>query len=169
VVAVAGCGESRTETNAETPGPKIERATAERLAALSDELAGHLESGDSCAASQSAARLRERVTQAIADRKVPDAYLEDLSGLANELELQTPKCVEPPPPSDDDDNEDEGKGKKKGKKKDKKDTSEEGEDGDTPAVGVPIDPEIPTTEIPTTVGVTTETTLTEPTTTKEDR
>jgi hypothetical protein len=166
VVAVAGCGGSRTETNAEAPGPKIERATAERLADLSDGLAGHLESGNSCAASQTAARLRAGVTQAIADGKVPDAYLEDLSGLANELEFQTPKCVEPPPPSDDDED---GKGKKKEKKKHEEDTSREDDDGETPAGGVPIDPEIPTTEIPTTADVTTEPTLTVPTTTEEDR
>jgi hypothetical protein len=65
---------------------------------MSEEVAQHLDVGDSCAAAESAARLREGVTAAINDRKVPDVYLEDLSGLVNEIEAQIPECVEPPPP-----------------------------------------------------------------------
>jgi hypothetical protein len=38
------------------------------------------------------------VTEAINDGKVPDVYLEDLSGLVNEIEAQIPECVEPEPP-----------------------------------------------------------------------
>ena len=145
------------------PGPKIERAVAEQLADLSDELAGSLESGDSCAASQSAARFRAGVTQAIADGKVPDVYLEDLSGLANELELQAPECVEPPPPSDEDDEDDDGKDKKK-KKKGKKDKGNDDEGDATPTVSLPVEPDTVTT-----ITATTDTTLTEPSTTEEDR
>jgi hypothetical protein len=98
-VALVGCGGNGdgTETVA-AAGPPIERAVAEELAGLSDEVARHMESGDSCAASEAAAKLREEVTAAINDGKIPAVYLEDLSGLANEIELQTPDCAEPPPP-----------------------------------------------------------------------
>jgi hypothetical protein len=65
---------------------------------MSDEVAQHLDGGDGCAASESAARLREGVTAAINDGKVPDVYLEDLSGLVNEIEAQIPACAEPAPP-----------------------------------------------------------------------
>jgi hypothetical protein len=65
---------------------------------MSDEVAEHLDGGDACAASESAARLRESVTAAINDGKVPEVYLEDLSGLVNEIEAQIPECAEPPPP-----------------------------------------------------------------------
>jgi hypothetical protein len=147
-VALAGCGGNRTETNVEAPGPKIERAVAEQLAGLSDELAGSLESGDSCAASQTAAQLRASVTQAINDGKVPEVYLEDLSGLTNELEAQVPECVEPPPPpsDEDDDGEDQEK-KKKDKKKDG--NGDDGEDGE-PTESIQ-------TESTTTTGTTTTT------------
>jgi hypothetical protein len=72
---------------------------------MSDEVAQQLDGGDPCAASESAVRLREAVTEAINDGKVPDVYLEDLSGLVNEIEDQIPECVEPapPPPPEDDD------------------------------------------------------------------
>jgi hypothetical protein len=73
---------------------------------MSDEVAQHLDGGDPCAASESAVRLREAVTAAIKDGKVPEVYLEDLSGLVNEIEAQIPECVEPappPPPPEDDD------------------------------------------------------------------
>lgn len=65
---------------------------------MSDEVAQHLDGGDPCAASESAAGLREAVTAAIKDGKVPEVYLEDLSGLVNEIEAEVPECVEPAPP-----------------------------------------------------------------------
>lgn len=65
------------------------------------------------------------MTQAINDRKVPEIYLEDLSGLTNELAVQVPECVEPPPPPSDEDED--GKDKKK-KKKDKNDDGGSSED-----------------------------------------
>ena len=44
------------------------------------------------------------MTEAINAGKVPEVYLEDLSGLVNEIEAQIPECVEPaPPPPEDDD------------------------------------------------------------------
>jgi hypothetical protein len=53
---------------------------------------------------------------------VPEAYLEELSGATNELELGVPKCIDknPPPPPDtdeDDDDEDDDDGKKRKRKK----------------------------------------------------
>jgi hypothetical protein len=100
-VALAGCGGDGEEP--EVSGPRIERPIATELAGLSDEVARQLESGDPCGARDSAARLREGVTAAINDGKVPEVYLEDLSGLANEIEAQIPECAppEPPPPPTD--------------------------------------------------------------------
>jgi hypothetical protein len=145
----------------EAPGPRIERAVADQLAELSDELAGSLETGDSCAASQTAARLRDSVTQAINDGKVPELYLEDLSGLANELQAQVPECVAAPPPPVEDDGDDEKKNKKKKKKEDKdkgKDKEKDRDDGDEDETeNIPTEPDL----IPTVP----ETETTEPTTT----
>lgn len=159
MVALAGCGGDKTETNAEAPGPRIERAVAEQLADLSDELASSLESDDSCAASETAAQLRASVTQAINDGKVPDIYLEDLSGLANELEHQVPACGEPPPPDDEDDDGDDGKKKKgKGKGKGKDDGGEDEATDIIPTETIPIPTTVATTETEatTTAGTTAE-------------
>lgn len=84
-------------------------------------MADRLDGGDSCGAAESAALLRERLTAAINDGRLPEAYLEELSGAANELELGVPNCEAPPPPPDtgEDDEDDHDHGKKhKGKKKD---------------------------------------------------
>jgi hypothetical protein len=117
-VALAGCGGDGEETQPEVAGPRIERPIATELADLSDEVARQLEGGDPCGAAATAARLREGVTAAINDGKVPEVYLEDLSGLANEIEVQIPQCAETPPPDEDDE------GPKKGKK-DKKDEEDD--------------------------------------------
>lgn len=111
-------------------GPRIERATANELAELSDEVAEQLENGDQCAAAASAARLRDGVTQAINAGEVPEIYLEDLSGLTNEIEAQLPQCVEQAPPPDDgaDEDDDDGGGRGKGKKDKKKGDDDEKED-----------------------------------------
>ena len=125
-VAVGGCGGNDSER--QVAGPKIEGAVANELASLSDEVARQLEDGDSCAARETAARLRDGVTEAINDGKVPDVYLEDLSGVVNEIEAQIPECAASPPPPDDGDTG-KGKGKKRGhvKNKDKKTTTPEGD------------------------------------------
>lgn len=125
-LALTGCGGDDGGAEPEVAGPRIERAVADDLAQLSDEVAESLDSGDSCAARESAARLRDGVTEAINAGKVPEVYLEDLSGLANEIEAQIPECVEPAPPPADEDGDDEeedgrGKGKAKGKNKHEKD------------------------------------------------
>ena len=69
------------------------------------------------------------MTAAISEGKVPEVYLEDLSGLANELEAQIPPCAEPPPPADDDGDDDEGDDNR-GKGKDKKDKKKRDEGDD---------------------------------------
>ena len=118
---LAGCGGTKEEP--EVQGPRIEGATANDLAAISEEIADRLDGGDRCGAAESAARLRDRVTAAINEGKVPTVYLEDLSGLANELTFELQECAErappPPPPAEDEDDEDDdkGHGKKKGHKK----------------------------------------------------
>ena len=52
---------------------------------------------------------------------MPEAYLEELSGAANELELGVPKCIDkiPPPPPDTDEGEEDDDEGKKGKRKKK--------------------------------------------------
>jgi hypothetical protein len=111
-VALAGCGggdqqvERRTDTT-----PRIQRALADRLASRSDSVASLLESGDSCAAAAEAARLRAELTASIG--AVPDLYVEDLSGLVNEIQAQIPPCQEKPA-------DDEDAGKKEHKKEKKK-------------------------------------------------
>jgi hypothetical protein len=98
-LALASCGgdepqaERRTETEAV---PTIERAVARRLASRSDKVASLLDSGDACGAHDEAARLRDDLTSAINDGAIPQPYLEDLSGLVNEIQAQIPPC-EPPP------------------------------------------------------------------------
>jgi hypothetical protein len=98
-LALTSCGgndqqaDRRTETAA--PTPTIERAVAERLASRSDKVATLLDSGDACGAHDEAARLREDLTSAINDRAIPEPYLEDLSGLVNEISAQIPPCEQP--------------------------------------------------------------------------
>lgn len=156
-LALAGCGGQEEQAEPEVEGPRIERAIANELADLSDEVADRLDSGDSCGAAESAALLRERLTAAINEGKVPEAYLEELSGAANELELGVPSCIDkippPPPDTDEDDNDDGRKSKRKKKKEDKDDKDDRGE---TTTESLPTD----TTTIP-------EETTTEETTTEE--
>jgi hypothetical protein len=155
-LALAGCGGQEEQAEPEVARPRIERAIANELADLSDQVADRLDSGDSCGAAESAALLRERLTAAINEGKVPEAYLEELSGAANELELGVPNCKAPPPPPDtaeDDDDDDHGHGKKRREKKKKKDKDDEEE---TTTESLPTD----TTTIP-------EETTTEETTTEE--
>jgi hypothetical protein len=120
-IALAACGgeEKETERRTET-WPTIERSLATSLAARSDAVADLLDRGDNCGAAAEAARLRDEVTASIG--AIPEVYVEDFSGLVNEIQAQIPPCE--PPPEDDrkededgDDDDDRGKGKKKGHKK----------------------------------------------------
>jgi hypothetical protein len=122
-LALAACGGDQKEVEQRTvTGPKIERAVADRLATRSEKVAGLLESGEACGAKREADLLRNELTDAINDGKVPQLYLEDLSGVVNEIQAQIPLCVEPQRPRGDDDEEKgKGNGKGKGKKKKKDD------------------------------------------------
>jgi hypothetical protein len=166
-VALAGCGGGNDQTDPVVSGPRIESATASELADLSDELADRLEADDRCGAGDAAAQLRDRVTAAINEGKVPELYLEELSGAANELELAAPRCVPrpPPPPKRDDDKKKEKKKPKKERKEDKKGQDKKrDEDEQEPVETEPPAPtvteETTTAEEPppsTTTGTTTET------------
>jgi hypothetical protein len=118
-VALAGCGgeEQRVERRTDTT-PRIQRALADRLAAQSDQVASLLESGDSCGAAAEAASLRADLTASIG--AIPDLYVEDLSGLVNEIQAQIPPCSDKPAGEDE--------GKKKHKKKKHKHGDGEGDD-----------------------------------------
>jgi hypothetical protein len=113
-LALAGCGggEQQVERRTDTT-PRIQRAIADRLAARSDSVASMLESGNPCGASAEAARLRAELNASVGS--IPDVYLEDLSGLVNEIKAQIPPCHERPADRDDDD-----RGKHKKDKKHKK-------------------------------------------------
>jgi hypothetical protein len=123
-VALAGCGgdgqqvERRTDTT-----PRIERAVADRLAARSDKVANLLESGDSCGAAEEAAGLRADLNASLA--RIPELYLEDLSGLVNEIQAQIPPCAQS---AEDDDADDDGRKKEHEKKQKKKGKKKHGND-----------------------------------------
>jgi hypothetical protein len=95
---LAGCGGDDPQVERTVTGPTIERTVAEQLATRSDEVANLLDSGDACGAREEASRLRDELTGAINDGAIPALYLEDLSGLVNEIEAQIPPCEQPPPP-----------------------------------------------------------------------
>jgi hypothetical protein len=166
-VALAGCGGDDSR-DSQASGPKIERATAEHLADLSDRVAGDLDRGDSCAASRAAAELRSAVTDAINTGKVPDLYLEELSGVTNEIQAQAGECA-PTTQTTEDEDEDEDKhedrGKKKGKKKDEDHGGgDKGTTASTPTETMPPETvtEPTTTEATTTTATTTAGTTTSP-------
>jgi hypothetical protein len=104
-LALAACGGdgSAVEERA-NPGPVIESGTAEQLAVRSDEVAQLLEAGDNCTAMAESARLRDELNTAIARGVIPEVYLEDLSGVVNEIQAQIPPCARepqvPPPPQE---------------------------------------------------------------------
>jgi hypothetical protein len=123
---------------------------------MSDEVADLLEAGDRCGAGEAAVRLRDAVTAAINDGKLPQAYLEELSGAANELQFQVPLCAEEPAPPDDredeEEQEDEEDNERQKEKKDKdrkdkgddeKDDEQEDDEEDTEDDPQPTVPELP--------------------------
>ena len=168
-VALAGCGGKDGDPDPEATGPRIEQATADHLADLSDQIADRIESGDRCGAGAAAGQLRDAVTAAINEGKVPSLYLEDLSGAANELELAAPRCVPRPPPppetsEDEAEADDDGKAKKRKEKEDKEKKGDDDEVATTETAPPETVPEETTTEEeppPATTGTTTETTTTE--------
>jgi hypothetical protein len=120
-VALGGCGggEQQVERRTDTT-PRIQRGLADQLASRSDNVARLLASGDSCAAAAEAARLRAELTASIG--AIPDLYVEDLSGLVNEIQAQIPPCLEKPADEKDD------SGKKQHKKRKKHKHDDEGDD-----------------------------------------
>jgi hypothetical protein len=113
-LALASCGDDEKQVEQRTDTwPTIEQSLANRLADRSDAVAARLDSGDACGAAEEAAQLRAEVTAAIGS--IPEVYIEDFSGLVNEIQAQIPPCEHP-----DDRMEEDEDGKGKGKKKKKK-------------------------------------------------
>jgi hypothetical protein len=126
-LALAGCGGDNATVERTRPGPTIEQTTAEQLAARSDEVARLLEAGDNCEARAEGDRLRADLTAAINRRVIPEVYLEDLSGLVNEIYAQIPPCereVEAPPPPSSEEKE------RKKEKEERKRGKRGGDEGD---------------------------------------
>jgi hypothetical protein len=99
VFALAACGGGNgDQAEQQVSGPPIDRATADALAERSDNVASLLDRGDACGARREAGRLRGDLNQAIADGTIPEVYLEDLSGLVNEIQAGIPLCEPPPLP-----------------------------------------------------------------------
>lgn len=114
----AGCGSEERAAKPQLPG-----ALAERLASRSDAVADRLDRGDACAARAEAEALQAETIAAVNERRVPQAFQEELLGSVTAL-VESIECVPPPPAAeeDDEDDEDRGKGKDKGKgKKDRDD------------------------------------------------
>jgi hypothetical protein len=121
-LALAACGGDQKEVERRTDTwPTIEGSLANRLADRSDAVAGLLDRGDNCGAAEEAARLRADVTASIGS--IPEIYVEDFSGLVNEIQAQIPPCEEPDDRMEEDE-DGQGKGKKKGNK-DKDDGDDE--------------------------------------------
>jgi hypothetical protein len=115
-LALASCGDDEKQVEQRTDTwPTIEQSLANRLADRSDAVAARLDSGDACGAAEEAAQLRAEVTAAIGS--IPEVYIEDFSGLVNEIQAQIPPCEHPDDRMEEDED---GKGKGKGKKKKKK-------------------------------------------------
>ncbi|MHB1243499.1 MAG: hypothetical protein ACYC1P_08895 [Gaiellaceae bacterium] len=112
----AGCGSEERAAKPQLPG-----ALAERLASRSDAVADRLDRGDACAARAEAEALQAETIAAVNERRVPQAFQEELLGSVTAL-VESIECVPPAPAADEDDDEDRGKGKGKGKgKKDRDD------------------------------------------------
>lgn len=122
-VALAACGgddSASNETETAAP-PTLAAALVEELALVSDEVAELLEAGDSCAASQRAADLRERTLAAVERGDVPPQLEQPLVTAVEDLARRI--VCEPATTQEDKNDGDrgQGKGKAKGKDKDKKD------------------------------------------------
>jgi hypothetical protein len=130
-LALASCGGEDQQAERRTvTGPTIPAAVAERLAIRSAKVATLLDAGDACGAKQEAAALRADLTASI--ETIPEVYLEDLSGLVNEIDAQIPACplVQPPPVETNGEDKDKGKDKDedKGERKSKEKNKHEGDD-----------------------------------------
>jgi hypothetical protein len=111
LAALAGCGGDEKAS----PQPRIEPATAQQLASLSDEVAD-LADTDECAAAERADDLYDTAVEARDAGRVPAQLASELVAGAEELRNEL-NCPPPPPPPTTTDEEDKGKGKRKGKGK----------------------------------------------------
>ena len=126
-LALASCGGEDQQAERQTvTGPTIPAAVAERLASRSAKVATLLDAGDTCAAKQEAAALRADLTASI--ETIPEVYLEDMSGLVNEIDAQIPACPVPQPPPVETNGEDEEKGE--GKREHERKGKEKKKDGE---------------------------------------
>lgn len=93
---LAGCGGDGGET---APGPTLPSALASDLAAQSDAIAEAYASGDVCGAAGQADDLLDQVLLAIEEGRVPGAFQESLTSIANKLvnEINCPEALPPPP------------------------------------------------------------------------
>jgi hypothetical protein len=98
VLALTACGGGDGQQVEEVTGPPIDSVVAERLAERSETVASLLDQGDNCAAQREAGLLRSDLNAAIEDQAIPALYLEDLSGLVNEIQAGIPACEPPPLP-----------------------------------------------------------------------
>jgi hypothetical protein len=123
-LALASCSDDEKQVEQRTDTwPTIEQSLANRLADRSDAVAARLDSGDACGAAEEAAQLRAEVTAAIGS--IPEVYIEDFSGLVNEIQAQIPPCEHPDDRMEEDED---GKGKGKKKKKKGKKNKDHGDD-----------------------------------------
>ena len=127
LVFAAGCG-GGDESSPPPSRPAIDPTVAEQLAATSESIADSLDGDDVCHAAGLADDLNSQVNAAIAARKVPRRFQDDLRARATEL-VNTVNCPSsaPAPTTTQEDNGDEGsngKGKKKGKEKKKQEETE---------------------------------------------
>lgn len=130
ILAFAGCGGEDTRGD---DGPRIDRATANELAAISEDVARLIDEGDTCGAAHRADDLYETAQAEVESGTVPRGLSSELVERAEALRDE----VNCPPPADEDDadeddtdqdkdkDKDEDEEKDKNKNKDKKD----GEDG----------------------------------------
>jgi hypothetical protein len=97
VLAACGGGDGE-QAEQQVTGPPIDSVVAEGLAERSDRVASLLDEGDNCSAQREAGLLRTDLNAAIADKTIPELYLEDLSSLVNEIQAGIPPCEPPPLP-----------------------------------------------------------------------
>jgi hypothetical protein len=87
---VAGCGASAGDQHS---APRLPPALASGLAARSDALAGALEQGDFCRATQLAADLSQATHEAAATGRVPIVFLGRLLSTVDSLSAAVPACA----------------------------------------------------------------------------
>jgi outer membrane murein-binding lipoprotein Lpp len=111
-LTLAGCGSGSEERAARLP--KLSPPVAAALAALSDEVAQTLATGDSCRALRVARQLQQETVAAINAGRVPAPFQEQLGSTVGDL-VSRIRCVPAVSPHDS------GKHKGKDKKKDEGD------------------------------------------------